>query len=115
MRRLLEKIAAESRGTLSVEAIEANLASGKWALICPRDGTAFVIEEYTTSTGMKIAEAVGVAGDSMDGWFEAVSKIENEAKARGIQRLRGVGRVGWAKVAKKFGWKMTSVVVEKDL
>ena len=113
---LLERIAAESRGTLSTEGIWANIAQGHWWLAAINDGKAIVVlEPIRFLTGKNVLEIVGLAGDGMKEWESAVEELEAVAKKLGFHRLRAGGRKGWARVAARHGWKETRVIVEKDL
>jgi hypothetical protein len=111
---LVESIAAESRGALTAEYLWGEIASGRLALLIPDDDTVLLLRESVTPSGLKVAEFFGIAGQ-MKGWAKAYPRLEAEAKRRGNDRLRAEGRLGWAREARKYGWKMTRVIVEKDL
>jgi hypothetical protein len=111
---LVESIAEESRGALTAEYLWGEIACGRLALLIPDDDTVLLLRESVTPSGLRVAEFFGIAGQ-MKGWAKAYPRLEAEAKARGNDRLRAEGRLGWAREAKKYGWKMTRVIVEKDL
>jgi hypothetical protein len=114
---LFEKIAAESRGTLSTEAIRDTIRAGNWWLAEIANGQAAVIvEPINFKTGMRVLEVVGIAGAGMDEWAVAACReLENFARSQKFHRLRAGGRRGWARIAPKHGWRETRVIVEKDL
>lgn len=113
---LITRLVNESRGTLTDEAVWAQIASGEWYLAIVNDGaTVVILDEYTSPSGIKILEIVGIAGENMADWENAARELEDIARERGVNRLRACGRIGWGREAKKYGWKMTRVVVEKDL
>lgn len=113
---LIARLVNESRGTLTEEAVWGQIVSGEWYLAIVSDGkTVVILDEYTTPAGVKVLEIVGIAGENMADWAEAARGLESIARGRGVHRLRACGRVGWGREAKKFGWKMTRAVVEKDL
>lgn len=111
---LVGSIVAESRGALTEEYLWGEIATGRIALLIPDDETVLLMRESITPSGIKVAEFYGIAGQ-MAGWAKAYPRLEAEAKRRGNDRLRAEGRLGWAREARKYGWKMTRVIVEKDL
>ncbi len=113
---LITDIANASRGTLSPENIWGRIASGQWWLIAISGlrGVA-ILEPIKFDTGINVLEVVGLAGDEMKEWEGAAEELEKVARHMGFNRLRACGRLGWAKVAERHGWKRTRVIVEKDL
>lgn len=113
---LIDEIADASRGTLSSEDIWSRIASGQWWLIGINDldGVA-ILEPIKFSTGLHVLEVVGLAGDDMKKWESASEELERVARHMGFHRLRAGGRMGWARIAERHGWKRTRVIVEKDL
>lgn len=111
---LIERIADESNGAITSSYLWTGIASGAFALLTPDEETVLILKEYETPTGIRGVEFVGLAG-KMDAWPKIAPKLEAEARARGINRFRAEGRVGWAREAKKYGWKVTRVIIEKDL
>jgi hypothetical protein len=113
---LIERIAEESRGTLSTHGIWANIAQGHWWLAAINKGQAIVIlEPIRFLTGKNVLEIVGLAGDEMKAWEDSVHELETIARGLGFHRLRAGGRRGWARIAAKHGWKETRVIIEREL
>ena len=113
---LIDDIADASRGTLSSKDIWGQIAKGDWWLISIKDTQGIaILEPIRFATGMNVLEVIGVAGDRMKEWEDASEELERVARHMGFQRLRAGGRMGWARVAERHGWKRTRVIVEKDL
>lgn len=113
---LFDRIAAKSRGTLSTDVIREALDSEKWGLAELGEGLGIaLLNSITFKTGLRALEIVGLAGDEMRAWREAVSEMEVFARHSGYDRMTAGGRKGFERVSAPFGWRMTHVVVEKDL
>lgn len=78
-----------------VAAVETRLSERVWGLIC---------------------EIVALGGSGLDVWKTAVdSAIVEYAKAEGCDRVRLVGRPGWARVLEGDGYHQVGVILEKGL
>lgn len=113
---LIDRIVGASSGTLSSEGIWGLIAAGKWWLVAINGGQGLaIVEPMHFATGKKVLEIIGVAGDDMKEWENAIHELEFVARKLGYHRLRACGRKGWARVAARHGYEVTRVVVEKDL
>ena len=113
---LIERIAERSRGTLRPEDIWATIGAGIWWVAVIDGGRGAVLVEQTTfKSGIKVLEIVGLAGDGIREWEGAVADLETLARRMGVDRLRAIGRKGFAPFAAKHGWKEVGVVLEKEL
>lgn len=66
--------------------------------------------------GRHLARIICLAGDGMDEWLsEILDVIEPWAKSHGCEFIEAVGRKGWERAAKKFGYRHSYTVIQKDL
>ena len=66
--------------------------------------------------GTKFARILFLAGDSIDEWLnELLAIIEPWAKHHGCEIIEAVGRKGWDRVGKRFGYRHSYTVIQKDL
>lgn len=75
---------------------------------------AAITEVYDSPKGLTCAVPV-VAAVGLDEIAPAFDQIEAWAKAEGCVRLEGCGRPGWPRALKSRGWRLLSVVVEKEI
>lgn len=75
---------------------------------------AAITEVYDSPKGLTCAVPV-VGAVSLDDIGPAFEEIEAWARAEGCVRLEGCGRPGWPRALKSRGWRLLSVVVEKDI
>lgn len=75
---------------------------------------AAITEVYDSPKGLTCAVPV-VGAVSLDDIGPAFEEIEVWARAEGCVRLEGCGRPGWPRALKSRGWRLLSVVVEKEI
>lgn len=57
-----------------------------------------------------------VSGEGVDDWgAETIACIETWAKSKGCHKVQAVGRPGWKKVGKPYGYRLAYTTFEKDL
>lgn len=66
--------------------------------------------------GTHFARILFLAGDHIDEWLgELLTIIEKWAKEHGCDVIEAVGRKGWERVGKKFNYRHSYTVIQKDL
>jgi hypothetical protein len=58
---------------------------------------------------------MAIAGDDMAGWLHLLPDLEAWAKAQGCKIMEPLARPGWRKLLKPYGYRMTHVLLEKEL
>lgn len=114
---LLEKMASRSGGRYEAKHLYSELASGR-LLLAEIGGwrAAMVLKDTQWPTGLTELEIVGLGGEGLSDWKEAMFSAERIAKNLGFDRLStGHARKGWLKMCAAHGWKETGVILEKDL
>lgn len=112
---LLERMAARSGGRFTAEHLYEGLASGRcWLAEIGGWKAAMVVKPINWPTGLNELEIVGLAGDGLPEWQDAMLSAESIARKLNFNRLTVPhGRKGWARVCK--GWRETGVILERDL
>jgi hypothetical protein len=114
---LLVKMVKASNGRYNYEGLYGALASGEhWLAEIGNFKAAMVLGPVRWNTGLNELEIIGLAGDGIAEWKEAMFGAETLARELNFHRLSiPHGRPGWAKVCAPFGWKERGVILEKDL
>lgn len=63
----------------------------------------------------KVCHIYIMTGRQRHKWQHLVSKIEDFAKLEGCQMMELIARPGWKRILNNFGYKMTHVVLEKQI
>lgn len=86
-----------------------------WAVRANRETLGSVITEiYDTAAGKTAAMPV-VGGKDLASWVHLLSVVEAWARHHGCVRLEGVGRAGWERALRPYGWEKIAVTVAKTL
>lgn len=114
---LLERMAERSGGRFTAEDLYAGLASGlTWLAEIGDWRAAMVVKPINWPTGLNELEIVGLAGDGLPDWQEAMFSAERIARELHFDRLSiPHGRRGWVKPCLAHGWRQAGVIMEKDL
>jgi hypothetical protein len=114
---LLAKMAASSGGRQTPEYLYDCLATGKFWLAEIADWrAAAVFRKINWPTGLNELEIVGIGGEGLKDWANAVVDMERFARSLHFNRLSTpCARGGWLPFAKKHGWRQAGVILEKDL
>lgn len=114
---LLDRMVARSGGRYTAEGIYARLAAGDlWLAEVGNWKAAMVLQPINWETGLNELEVVGLAGDGLKEWEEAVYAAESLARDLRFHRLSVPhGRKGWSRGAMAHGWKEAGVILEKVL
>lgn len=114
---LLEKMAARSGGRYSAEHLYDGLARGlTWVAEIDNWRAAMIVKPINWPTGLNELEIVGLAGDGLPEWQDAMFSAERIARDLHFNRITiPHGRKGWVKPCEAHGWKQTGVILEKDL
>jgi len=69
------------------------------------------VEEYPLK---KLLNLLFIGGENLEGWHrELLSTLEDYAKDHDCAGMETVGRMGWKRFLKDFGWETTHIVCEK--
>lgn len=113
---ILEKMAAASRGRYTAEHLYDGLTNGlTWVAAIDDWRAAMIVKPVNWPTGLNELEIVGLAGEGLPEWQEAMFSAETIAHRLHFNRLTiPHGRKGWVKPCAAHGWKQTGVILEKD-
>ena len=117
MERFLEPTLALSGGRENLSTVWHRLATGEYQLWMCFDDENNVegvevtrIEQYPLN---KMLNLIFTGGTNLENWHEElVEALEVFAKANGCAGLEGVGRLGWQRFLKNYGWKVNNVICE---
>ena len=69
------------------------------------------IEQYPL---LKMLNLIFTGGTDLEDWHEElIAMLERFAKDHNCAGLEGVGRLGWKRFLKDYGWKVDNVICEK--
>lgn len=110
----VDRARRENHAPVALEQIKAKIAVRDMQLWGLRRGAQTVGAVVTEIYGETCAVPY-VAGVGMAEWLDLISVIEQWARENGCTRLEGNGRDGWARALKRYGWRVVSTTVAKDL
>lgn len=73
------------------------------------------ITQITTYRGGQTCTIVYVAGEGLTEWVNFVDVITDWCKARGCDRVEGIGRIGWEKVLAEKGFLRIATTIRKHI
>jgi hypothetical protein len=117
---LLQKAVDESHGDVSMNSLREQLIAGNQKLMCVFDEglqviACITIQVATMESGKRVLLVPMVGGERMSDWLPGVMDQLKEMKKVFIcDEIRGIGRYGWIRELKKYGWKPTSVFVSLE-
>ena len=119
-REHLERVVEASHGDITYESIRNELVNGQAQLIAVFKGhkviAAVTVNVTTMDSGKRVLMAPVVGGDEMELWLDDVMNLLNKmAKDTCCDTIRGIGRAGWTRQLKKYGWKPTMTIVEFEV
>jgi|TARA_R100001530_G_scaffold90666_1_gene63013 hypothetical protein len=117
-RRLLSPSTERSEARHNIHTVMDGLYSGQFNLWMafdennnPAGAVVTSIEKYPLR---KMVNLLFCAGDDLDGWHkEMLDALEKHMWETGCRGLEVVGRYGWQRFLKKYGWEANYVVCEK--
>ena len=114
---LLAKMAARSGGRYTAEHLYDGLAEGRcWLAGIDGWRGAAILQAHNWPTGLNELDVLGVAGEGLREWVEAVVELESIARKLNFHRLSAPhARIGWVPFALKHGWRKAGVILEKEL
>jgi hypothetical protein len=112
---LLEKALSN---TLSLQDTKQALLRGEmqlWIAYEDKIITAF-ITEIVDYPQRKVVRIILCGGDKLDSWVkDFLNLVEAWGKGCGAKSMEIVGRRGWVRALKKYGYNETNTVIEKEL
>jgi hypothetical protein len=85
-------------------------------VFAPKLSAVLLARYWTLPTGMLVYEIVAVAGDGMRRWArDLITTVHQHAARMGCRRIHAIGRTGFARLAKAYGYASDHVFLEKDL
>ena len=76
---------------------------------------AVMITEIHTHDNKKVCHLLACVGEQMNDWIGAIEQVENWARSVGCQEIEPIARKGWERALRPYGYKLTHVVLCKDL
>ena len=116
--RHLEAAVEDARGRKTLRSLWTKLYTEDYQLWMffdaensPEGSLVTKFERYPTTVKLRL---VYIGGANLDGWHEELLEVlEQFARMHGCSGLETVGRFGWKRFLKKFGWEATHIVCEK--
>ena len=107
-----------SNGERSLQDLIHEIARGEKQVWLHTEGDKFnatVVTQVTQFPGKKTCEILYLGGDKAIKYLDDIREIEVWAKAEGCHDIQVIGRDGWAKVLKQYGYDKRYVVTGKVL
>ena len=106
-----------ARSLLTLDELYTSLKTGTrqlWLIMSDHDVVGCVITEiYPTQRGLTCAMPIAAGRDDHIG--PCLEVIEAWARSEGCARMEFVGRMGWVRRMKRYGWQTMSMTIEKEL
>lgn len=74
-----------------------------------------VVTQILLTEKSKICMVQACGGDGLNNWIGLLPVIENYARVNKCDAVRLMGRKGWARVLKGYGYAIAKVVMERQL
>ena len=115
---LIEKGLFFNTGDITLNDAHDRIESGEYLLICATQGNeiqaAIVVELVTQSR--KTCNIVLAGGTDMDNWLDDfMNEIKSLAAEQGAEALTIMGRKGWLRKMKPYGFEETARILEVAL
>lgn len=113
---LLEKALEGNCGEVTTFDVYQGIKSRDLQLWVIYDGSvqAAVITEIINYPRKKTCRALQVAGSNMDEWMHLIQVIEDWAKEQGARSMELIGRKGWERYMKQYGFSFEHVTLNKE-
>ena len=116
----LQRVVDESHGDLCMKSIRAGLLKGEGQLLAITRGeyilAAATMNVQTMDSGKRVLVVPAVGGDEIENWIEALDEyVTQVAKNLMCDSVRGIGRLGWVRKLKDYGWTPCHQIVEKEV
>ncbi len=103
----------------SPEHILQMIAAGQYQLWIVHKGgriqAALVTRVDTYMTGARVCEMLFIGGHEMGDWLPLIQKVEAWAESLFCTHIRAVGRRGWERMLKKYGFHYEACFIGKPL
>lgn len=94
--------------------VAQQVMQGQARILTSPDGRAFAVLEVLEYPRAR-ALRVWLAGGRVRALLSLLPYVEEIARNEGCERLVAIGRAGWLPLAKRHGWKASSLVYTKEL
>jgi len=104
---------------LSLDVLQ-NVQSEVWQLWLARRDTggdilAVIVTSISVYPQIRALRIRIVTGDEREVWQGCIGELEQWGRDMGCCLVEGEARPGWARIAKKFGYRHTHSILEKDI
>lgn len=76
---------------------------------------AMMLTRVVEFPGAKACEMAAAFGENSKEWVGFIGEVEDWARGQGCGLMQPIGRPGWERVLKPFGYEKTHVLLEKKL
>jgi hypothetical protein len=116
----LQRVVDHSHGDLTLAAVRNNILRGDCHLLLATRGeeilAAFTAEVRTMDSDKRVLMIPIVGGDEMDSWLDQLNEAVSQlARDWCCDEVRGVGRTGWIRSLKKYGWVNPMSIVTLEI
>lgn len=118
VRDMVESACSRSGGRYAVQDVLRMLLQRRMQLwvVVEQDGIdAVVIAEIASYPQLRECRILAATGENAGLWVHLVEQVEEWAMHHDCRKIVCIGRPGWEKSMKKYGYKKTHVYLEKDL
>ena len=115
LKPFIESALSHSCGEIAIQDVYQKLQSGDMGLIDIHGKAAAVVEfmDYPQITALRV---VALGGNSMDMWLdELMDFLYLWAKENGMDRIEHMGRKGWVKALKDYGYMERYTFMTRDV
>ncbi len=115
---MLEKALNKNPGDINLSDVRERIESGEYLILCAVDNdkilASFAVEMIIERR--KTANIVLCGGEKMDDWLsEFMDTLKPLVKGQGCEAITIMGRAGWQRKMKPFGFSETARILEVQL
>ena len=116
----LQRVVDNAHGDLTLLALRNRILKGDTQLLVAARGdkvlAAFTAEVRTMDSDKRVLMVPCVGGDEMDSWLGLLNEtVIQMAKEWCCDEIRGIGRPGWVRGLRKYGWKPAMSIVTLEM
>lgn len=113
---LFDKVVAVSHNTLNTYVMRNRILDGSNILLAAIDDKEIIaivtVNFYVNDNGMRVLEVPAISGDRIEEWAEQVIEVLLQLKKeRTCDYIVGLGRAGWERYLKRYGFKPIMTVM----
>lgn len=116
---LLQKGVDRSNGEISLDELYRDAMKGEYQIWVMAAGveikSALATRLMLFGTGKKVCNLMIAGGEELEEWKDQIEAFEDWARAENCDELRIIGRAGWGRHMKKFGYTHMNTTIGRTL